>query len=345
MLIEQRRTFRPFQYQKAFELARTQQMVHWLETEVPLSSDLQDWAFNLTPSEKNVVGNILKSFTTMEVLVGDYWRKVADWFPHPEVCIMASTFSYFESIHQVAYDLLNSTLGLDDYEGFLQEETVANKIDALLAVDFQTFMPTEVDLLRKSFQVPHDINWTRYSGSLERLKEVARSLAIFSAFTEGVSIFSSFAVLLSFQMTNRLKGVGQIVSFSIRDENIHSEGGIYLFRQLCEEFPGLHDVVKEDIREASYLVLNLENDFIDKVFEMGDIPTISKEELKAFIANRTNNQIRALGYEPWVEDVGAELVKKTNWFYTLASGKEFTDFFSGRVSEYSKAQFKNDELW
>ena len=152
-----------------------------------MASDLTDWKYNLTDAERNLVGNILKAFTQAEVVVGDYWRNVAEWFPKPEIAAMAAAFGDFETIHQRAYALLNETLGLDDFAAFLEEESAKNKLETLMHVD----------------------------NSTKDLYQIARSLAIFSAFTEGVSIFSSFAVLLSFQTRNLLKGVGQIVSWSI----------------------------------------------------------------------------------------------------------------------------------
>ena len=125
---------------------------------------------------------------------------------------MATTFGAMETIHAEAYSLLNEELGLDDFSEFLEDETTMAKIENLMSI-------------RDSFNDEKD--W----------HEIAKSLAIFSAFTEGVNLFSSFAVLLSFKMRNKLKGVGQIVEWSIRDESMHSEAGCWLFRTLIEGKP------------------------------------------------------------------------------------------------------------
>jgi len=212
MLIKPRIVYRPFEYPQCFEFARRQQMVHWLETEIPMASDIQDWKYSLTESEKLVIGKILKGFTQAEVLVGDYWRQVANWFPKPEVAQMASVFSYFETIHQTAYALLNDTLGLDDWEAFITDEETAAKLDNLINVQVESLDTLDVQYFITDGHeyYPNDI-------VTEKLQDIATSLAIFSAFTEGVQIFSSFAVLLSFQKKNLMKGVGQIVSFSVRD--------------------------------------------------------------------------------------------------------------------------------
>jgi ribonucleotide reductase beta subunit family protein with ferritin-like domain len=193
-LTDYRQTYRPFEYPVAYDFYRNQQLVHWTKDEIKIAEDIQNWQNDLTETEKAVVGGILKGFTQMEVLVGDYWRNVPKWFPKPEIGMMCSTFSYFETIHQDSYALINESLGLDDFAAFLYEETTKHKLDYFIDIPEQS-----------------------------TLEQKAKSLAIFSAFAEGCMLFSSFAVLLSFQRENLLKGVSQIVSFSIRDENCFSE--------------------------------------------------------------------------------------------------------------------------
>ncbi len=169
------------------------------------------------------------------------------------------------------------------------------------------------------------------------LHEIAKSLAIFSAFTEGVNLFSSFAVLLSFKMRNKLKGVGQIVEWSIRDESLHSEAGCWLFRTLVDENPQLKTPELEAaINEAALLSLKLELDFIDKVYEFGDLEGCSKYDLTNFIKNRINTKLGDLGYSPIITDVDITSVNNMKWFDALSAGKQHTDFFANRVTNYSK---------
>mgnify|MGYP003349747257 CR=1 FL=1 len=209
-IIEPRIYYKPFEYQDAFDFYKNQHRAHWLADEVPLSSDLNDWKLKLTESEKNLIGNIPKSLAQTETYVNDYWStKVAVWFPKHEIKAMACAFADFESIHAEAYARLNEELGLDDFEAFMEDEEAKAKIDRLV-------------------EQPGDTLYDR-----------ALSLAIFSAFTEGVNLFSSFAVLLSFKLSNKLKGVGQIVEWSIRDESMHSDAGCWLFRTLVKENPKL----------------------------------------------------------------------------------------------------------
>ncbi len=309
MITELRPHYKPFEYQTAFEFYKDQHRAHWLADEVPLSSDLNDWKLKLTESEKNLIGNILKSFAQTETYVNDYWAtKVAVWFPKHEIKAMACAFADFESIHAEAYARLNEELGLDDFEAFMEDEEAKAKIDRLV-------------------ELPGDT-----------LREKALSLAIFSAFTEGVNLFSSFAVLMSFQLRNLMKGTGQIVEWSVRDESLHSKAGCWLFRTLMQENPELDNpMMTIDIYEACEISVGLEFDFIDKAFEMGEIEGLNKAQLKNFIKERANQKLVELGYNPLYNDIDPNLLKQMEWFGHLTSGKTHQDFFAGRVTDYSKS--------
>ena len=118
-LTDERQSFKPFYYPWAYEAWLKHEQIHWLHTEVPMMSDLNDWKQNLTEAEKNVIGSILKGFAQTETIVNDYWSGlVTKWFRKPEVIMMATTFGAFETIHAEAYSLLNETLGLDNFSEF-----------------------------------------------------------------------------------------------------------------------------------------------------------------------------------------------------------------------------------
>ena len=312
-LLQERIVYKPFEYQEAADYWLKQQQAHWLHTEVPMMSDVNDWKQNLSETEKNIIGSILKGFAQTETVVNDYWSGlVTKWFRKPEVIMMATTFGAFETIHAEAYSLLNETLGLENFDEFLEDEATMAKIENLTTI-------------RDSFNGKKDVH------------EIAKSLAIFSAFTEGVNLFSSFAVLLSFKMQNKLKGVGQIVEWSIRDESLHSEAGCWLFRTLIAENPNIKTPELEAaINEAALLSLQLELDFIEKVYELGDLEGCSKYDLINFIKNRVNTKLGDLGYNPIIGDVDMNAVNNMKWFDALSAGKQHTDFFASRVTNYAK---------
>ena len=309
MITEPRNFYKPFEYQTAFEFYKDQHRAHWLADEVPLSSDLNDWKLKLTESEKNLIGNILKSFAQTEVHVNDYWStKVSLWFPKPEVQAMSRAFADFESIHAEAYARLNEELGLDNFQAFLEDEEAKAKIDRLVELPGET------------------------------LREKALSLAIFSAFTEGVNLFSSFAILMSFQLRNLMKGTAQVVEWSVRDESLHSKAGCWLYRTLLAEQPELDSKeLTQAIYEACDLSVKLEFDFIDKAFEMGNIEGLNKDQLKNFIKERANQKLIELGYSAIYNDIDPNLLRQMEWFGHLTSGKSHTDFFTSRVTDYSKS--------
>jgi ribonucleoside-diphosphate reductase beta chain len=319
-LLQERIVYKPFEYPEAHDYWLKQQQAHWLHTEVPMMSDINDWKQNLTETEKNIIGSILKGFAQTETIVNDYWTGlVTKWFRKPEIIAMATTFGAMETIHAEAYSLLNETLGLDNFSEFLEDEATMAKIENLMST-------------RDNFTNEDD------------LQDIAKSLAIFSAFTEGVNLFSSFAILLSFKMRNKLKGVGQIVEWSIRDESMHSEAGCWLFRTLIKENPHLNTPdLKAAINEAALLSLKLELDFIDKVYELGDLEGCSKEDLVAFIKNRVNTKLGDLGYGPIIDGIDTNALKRMKWFDSLSAGKQHTDFFASRVTNYSKGHLQWDE--
>ena len=324
-LFENRVAYKPFEYPIYYKEGWLKQaQAFWLHTEIAMQSDVKDWKENLTPAEKNLVGNILLGFAQTECAVSDYWTgMVTKWFPKHEIKQMAMMFGSQETIHAVAYSYLNESLGLEDFEAFLHDEATSAK--------FEVLMSTKADYTHEHLaNIP------------EARQEVARSLAIFSAFAEGVSLYSSFAVLYSFQMRNLLKGVGQQMKWSVRDESLHSRMGCQLFNHMCEEYPELRSQSQDAIYEAAKLIVELEEKFIDKMFEMGDLENLKSSDLKEFIKQRANEKLKELGYNE-IFIVNQEQASNLEWFYHLTGGHTHTDFFAIRSTDYSKAS--EDDNW
>lgn len=326
-LFTERIEYKPFEYPTYYtEGWLLQAQSFWLHTEIAMQSDVKDWNERLLTHEKNLVGNILLGFAQTECAVSDYWTgMVTKWFPKHEIRQMAMMFGSQETIHATAYSYLNETLGLEDFTAFLREPVTAEKFDLLTSVDA-------------------DWNHTDLLVSSEARKQVARSLAIFSAFAEGVSLYSSFAVLYSFQMRDLLKGIGQQMKWSVRDESLHSRMGCQLFRHMCEEYPELKNDVKGEVLYAAKLMVEMEHKFIDKMFEMGDLENLKADDLKHFIIKRANEKIAELGYTegPFMQ-YSEEKATELDWFYHLTGGTTHTDFFAIRPTDYAKAG--EDENW
>ena len=328
-LFKERIPFKPFEYPEYYtEGWLKQAQAFWLHTEIPMQGDIKDWNENLTPEEKNLVGNILLGFAQTECAVSDYWTTmVTNWFPKHEIKQMAMMFGSQETIHATAYSYLNESLGLEDFEAFLHEPAIAAKFEYLTST---TSKWTYEDLATNP----------------TARKEVARSLAIFSAFAEGVSLYSSFAVLYSFQMRNLLKGIGQQMKWSVRDESLHSKMGCQLFREMCNEYPELHNEVKDDVIQAAKYMVEMEHKFIDMIFEQGDLENLKSSHLKEFISKRGNEKLKEIGYEPTF-DYSEKKAAELDWFYHLTGGTTHTDFFAVRPTDYSKANEGEDfnDIW
>jgi ribonucleoside-diphosphate reductase beta chain len=280
-----------FEYPWAFEAYQKALSSVWRPEEVSFEADIRDWQ-TASQEEKEVVGGILRGFTTLETHISDYWARVPDWFPKHEIAAVARAFSFSEVVHAHAYNLLSDTLGLNEFEAFLGDPVAQQKIGYFL-----------------------------------ENKGIKESLAVFSGAGEGVSLFSSFSVLLSLNLTGKYRSISQIISWSIQDEQSHSDTGIQLFRELVKENP-LTDEEEKSILEGFDAVIENEFAFIKKIFNDKTLNTINQEDLRAFILYRANNRLEKLGLLPKYvyKHERANNIKK--WFEPIAAGATSTDFFS-----------------
>lgn len=288
-----------FEYSEFFEYYKKAVASVWRPEEVAMGADVTDWQHNLTESERELIAGVLRGFTVMEMGVSEYWGDVVcRKFPKPEVLAMARAFSFFEQIHAQAYNHLSDTLGINEFEAFLSDPTAQRKVERFFT-----------------------------NCASEKVQ-----LAIFSGFGEGVSLFASFAMLLAFNKTGRMKGLAQIISWSVRDEIGHSDGGCKLFKELVKE-TGITDSETGEIMEGCYTVIENEFNFLENVFNRVDnsaIP-ISLPDLKAYIKLRANNRLAALGLDITVPMTDEERLLSTNissWFDPMVRGQTNSDFFA-----------------
>lgn len=294
-ITEYRLAYKPFEYPKYFEYFKKTIGSVWRPEEVSMDADIRDWQYNTTTEEKEVIQGILRGFTQLECYVGCHWAdRVCKIFPKHEIVAMARAFSTWEGIHAQAYNYLSDTLGLNEFEAFLGDPIARKKIDYFLN---------------------------------ETSDKV--SLAIFSGAGEGVSLFSSFAVLLSFNLSGRFKGLGQIISWSVLDEQLHSDAGCELFKDLREE-QGLTNNEKNSIWEGFNAIVDNEFAFIDNIFKSGSIKIegVTQDNLKHYILSRANNRLNALGIDGNRFSVDSEKAESIRgWFEPLVKGQASTDFF------------------
>jgi len=301
--------YKPFRYPWAYDMWKRQQQVHWLPEEIPLGEDCKDWASNLNDRERNLLTQIFRFFTQSDVEVNDnYMERYARVFKPTEVKMMLSAFSNMETIHIAAYALLLETIGMPDSEftAFLDYQALRDKHDYM-----QTF-------------------------GVDTHADIARTLAMFGGFTEGLQLFASFAMLMNFPRHNKMKGMGQIVSWSVRDESLHCEGITRLYHAFAKETGCVTKAVADDIVDCCRTVVGLEDKFIDLAFEAGEVQGMTPTDIKAYIRFIADWRLRQLG----LPEVYGAKENPLPWLQSMLSGVEHANFFEARATEYSKAATK-----
>ena len=311
-LLATRDYYKPFDYPWMFDYYSQQNQMHWFPEDVPLHNDVKDWQ-SLDDNEKNLLTQIFRLFTQSDVDVSSgYVDRYMRIFKKPEARMMMGAFNNMESIHQHAYSLLLDTVGMPEaeYKAFAEYEAMADKHEYIDNVKV-----TKGDK-----------------------RSIAKALAVYSGFTEGLQLFSSFIVLLNFPRFGKMKGMGQIITYSIRDESLHVEAMTKLFREFIKENIEIWtDDFKKEIYQACRDMVKLEDRFLDLVFEMGDIEGLTKEEVLQYIRYIADRRLLQLGLKPnygvkdnpllWLDDV---------------LGVEHQNFFEGRATAYMKAGLRGD---
>lgn len=318
-LLANRNHFKPFNYPWAYDAWLKHEQSHWLHTEVPMLEDVKDWKKKLSNEEKQFLTHIFRFFTQGDIdVAGGYVRNYLPYFPQPEVRMMLMGFAAREALHIAAYSHLIETLGLPDttYNQFLEYEEMRAKHDYVMEIS--------------------DKNGTKES--------TATHIAVFSAFTEGMQLFSSFIMLLNFPRHGKMKGMGQIVTWSIVDETIHAESMIKLFRTYIEENKEIwNDELKGKIYTIAEKMVELEDKFIDLAFSMGPMEDLKPEDVKQYIRYIADRRLISLGMR------GIFKVKKNPlpWVEEMINAPTHTNFFENRATDYARGATSGtwDEVW
>jgi ribonucleoside-diphosphate reductase beta chain len=311
---DERTSFKPFNYPWAYNAWLAHEQSHWLHTEVPMAEDVKDWKNKLSPSQKQFLTHIFRFFTQGDIdVAGGYVKNYLPYFPQPEVRMMLLGFAAREALHVAAYSHLIETLGLPDttYNQFMDYQQMKDKHDYV----------------------------TDISSKNGDLASTARHIAVFSAFTEGMQLFSSFIMLLNFPRHGMMKGMGQIVTWSIVDETMHTESMIKLFRTYIEENKEIwNDELKGQIYTIAEKMVELEDRFIDLAFEMGEMPDLTASDVKQYIRYICDRRLISLGMK------GVYKVKKNPlpWVEEMINAPTHTNFFENRATDYAKGALSGD---
>jgi ribonucleoside-diphosphate reductase beta chain len=316
-LFRENHVYKPMRYPFAYEAWLKQQRMHWLPEEVPLADDVVDWRMNLTAPEKNLLTQIFRFFVQADVEVSScYQRHYSQVFKPIEVLMMLTAFSSSETVHIAAYSHLLDTVGIPEveYSAFLQYKEMKDKYDYM-----------------QGFNADNHHN-------------LAMTMAVFGGFTEGMQLFASFAMLLNFTRFGQMKGMGQMIAWSVRDESLHCDNVIRLYHTFLEEHPRVNTpALRAEIAEACRKIVGHEDAFVDLAFAMGPVKGLTAEQMKRYIRYTANRRLRQLRLEP-IYDVPEDPLP---WFDELITAVEHSNFFENRSTEYSKASTRGswEDVW
>lgn len=307
MLLKFNETYKPFYYPWAVEITIRHEKTHWIEDEVDIVEDVMQWKSDkMSHVDREFITNILRLFTQSDVAVGqNYCDQFIPMFKNNEVRNMLLSIGCREGTHQRAYALLNDTLGLpaEEYHAFLEYQEMSDKIDFMMNSEVST------------------------------LGGLALALAK-SVFNEGVSLMASFIMLLNFQRFGKMKGMGKVVEWSVRDETIHVEAVSTLLTAFLDENP---EILTEEFEQSVYTmarqVVELETKFVELAYKLGPIEGLEKEDVINFIYHMTDRRLLQIGFEP----IFGAKKNPLEWVDWILNGADHTNFFENRVTDYEIA--------
>jgi len=318
-LTDERNYFKPFMYPWAYEAWLKHEQAHWLHTEVPMMEDSKDWKKKLTEEEKKFLTNIFRFFTQGDIdVAGGYVKNYLPHFPQPEVRMMLSGFAAREALHIAAYSHLIETLGMPEstYQEFLEYQEMKDKHDYILEL----------------------------SSKNGTIQSTAEHIAVFSAFTEGMQLFSSFIMLLNFPRHGLMKGMGQIVTWSIVDETMHAESMIQLFKTYVKENPEIwNDELKGKIYTIAERMVELEDKFIDLSFASNDMRELSANDVKEYIRYIADRRLISMG----MRGIFKRKKNPLPWVEEMINAPVHGNFFENRVTDYAKGALSGswNDVW
>ena len=311
-IFDKRISYKPFEYPEVLQFIEAINKAYWVHSEVDFTADVQDFHSQLEPHEKNAVKNALLAIAQIEVNVKTFWGNLYQHLPKPELNGLGATFAECEFRHSEAYSRLLEILGYnDEFLEVVKIPAVRDRIEYLGKV-----------LKNANSQDP---------------KAYVSSLLLFSILIENVSLFSQFAIILSFtRFKGYMKNVSNIIAWTSVDEQIHANGGIYLINKIREEQPDLlNDADIEAIYDLVDESIEMESNILDWIFELGELDKVSKKNLLDFMKYRVDDSLKKIGMKTRY-NVTPEDYKPMIWFEEEVFANSMDDFFAKRPVDYTK---------
>ncbi len=320
-IFKKRINLKPYEYPQILEFVDAVRHSYWVHTEFNYSADIQDLKVNLSTEEAAIIKKAMLAIAQIEVSVKTFWSQLYNWFPKPEFQAVGVTFAESEVRHTDAYSNLLELTGLnDEFKKLLDEPAIARRI--------------------------------KYFNKMDKIitsnEEFFRKIVLFSMFIEGVSLFSQFLIMMSFnKYKSVLKGISNAVEATSKEEDIHARFGYEMVNLIKKEHPEwwTSDVQAQlyaDTEEAFQAELGI----VDWIYNGSELDFLPKEIVKEFVKDRFNKSLKAIGLQPMFP-TDKEMLKETAWFVEETLSTKNIDFFVKRSVAYSKKtkSFTEDDLF
>ncbi len=311
-IFTKRLNYKPFEYPGVMDFVNAINKSFWVHAELDFTADEQDFRSQLSSAEQNAVKNSLLAIAQIEVAVKSFWGDLYHHLPKPEFNGLGATFAECEFRHSEAYSRLLTVLGYDrEFSSVVEVPVIRERID----------------YLTKALQ---------HTKSKDP-KEYVTSLFLFSILIENVSLFSQFAIILSFtRFKGLMKNVSNIIGWTSVDEQIHANAGIYIINKIKEEQPELLDEKDEYLLKAQIKKsVEVESRILDWIFEAGSIEHINKEQLLNFMKYRINDSLLRIGMDR-MYSITEDQYAPMRWFEEEVFAGSLDDFFAKRPVDYTK---------
>lgn len=316
-----RQHYKPFQFPHCYQAFVDSEAMHWKAAEVKMEYDQKDWAVHLDEDEKSFLTQIFRFFVQADTEVCGYYNQLSMVLQVPEISLMTGSFQNREAIHMEAYSLLINSLNLPDseFQAFLEYKEICDKFETLNNFSLMRDIITPYDLLL--------------------------SIAVFSAFVEGVQLFAAFAMLLNFQRHGKMKGMCQIVAWSVIDEAFHAKSMIALYHELLKTFSNQVNIVElhKQLFDVATTMLNQEDIFIESCFKNFKFADLEAGDLKMYVRYMFQQKLNELGIvNPSYQIINAPVKNPLPWFDTIVFAPSHANFFEMRPIEYALSSMKGD---
>jgi len=291
----------------------------WNAQKFSFDSDVNDFRLKMTDQERVIVSRCLAAIAQIEVQVKKFWARLGDNLPHPSIDSLGTVMAHTEEIHNDAYEKLLDKMGMSNiFEENLHVPAIANRVKYLTKHNQKVYGDDK--------------------------KQYIYSLVLFTLFTENVSLFSQFYIILWMnRFQNRLKDAAQQVKYTRNEELLHGQIGTKIINTLREEYPQYFDADMEaKVVEECHVAYAAECNLVDWMLGDYNQPNLNAEILKTFVAIRLNESLEGIGYKPQFK-INPELEAKTFWMTEGIYAPPKVDFFHGEPTTYTQSDDTDDD--